>query len=196
MSEIERKYAGFWMRAIALLVDQMIIGFMLGLVMLSLTFFTVVTSVDSIKETVDQVKIDLDEVSKNSQNDIDNPNGAQPTIDDVIENTIENDPTISKIDTLFGPIYYGLYIIVSIFYHAILEASKFQGSIGKFALRIRVIKLDGTPEKFARALTRNLMAWVLGSLTLGIGHLMAGWNKRRRALHDYVAGTIVIIQPR
>jgi|GEM_PF-6207435 len=199
MQNTDVKYVGFWLRGAALLVDQMIIGFMLGLVMVLLTIFTLVTSIDSIKDTVEQTKIDIEQIKTNAANEaagVDEGNSEQQEAEDIIAQTIENDPTLSKIDTLFGPVYYLLYIIASILYHAFCEASRFQGSIAKYALRIKVTQLNGDAMTFKLGLVRNSMAWVLGILTLGVCHMIAGWNKRKRALHDMIAGTVVVMRPR
>jgi hypothetical protein len=59
------------------------------------------------------------------------------------------------------------------------------------AAGIRVAGLDGGPVSVPRALGR-WAAYSLSSLTLGLGFFMAGWNRKRRALHDFAAGTQVV----
>ncbi len=51
--------------------------------------------------------------------------------------------------------------------------------------------LAGRRIGFGRALSRWLAA-LLSYLTLYIGFFMAGFTARKQALHDYVAGTLVV----
>ena len=43
-------------------------------------------------------------------------------------------------------------------------------------------------------LKANARYWakILSVLTLGVGFLMAGFTRRKQALHDFVAGTLVV----
>jgi uncharacterized RDD family membrane protein YckC/Tfp pilus assembly major pilin PilA len=76
-------------------------------------------------------------------------------------------------------------------YSAVLTSSSWQATVGKRALHIKVTNAAGERIGFGRA-TGRYFAAILSALTLGIGFLMAGWNQRRRALHDMVAGTLVV----
>jgi uncharacterized RDD family membrane protein YckC len=79
-----------------------------------------------------------------------------------------------------------------ILYHAILEA--FGGQTpGKFAVGIRVVNRSGRRAGIWRALARNL-AKVLSLCSFGIGFLMAGFTRQRRAMHDLIGGTLVVAQ--
>ncbi len=64
-------------------------------------------------------------------------------------------------------------------------------TLGKIATGVRVVKVNGEPIGYGRALGR-LLALILDFVTLGIGYLMAGVRSDKRALHDLVAGTRVI----
>ena len=63
-------------------------------------------------------------------------------------------------------------------------------TLGKMALQIRVVGLDGGPLTFAQSLGRYF-ATFLSALLLGIGFMMAGVRPDKRALHDLLAGTRV-----
>lgn len=80
---------------------------------------------------------------------------------------------------------------IVITYFATCESSRWQGTLGKLALGIRVTDLDGNRISFARALGRYL-AKFLSVLTLGIGFLMVAWTQRKQALHDMVCSTLVL----
>ena len=76
-------------------------------------------------------------------------------------------------------------------YFAIFESSPARATIGKMALGLYVADLHGDPISFARATVRYLMK-TLSTATLCIGWLMAGLTPRKQALHDLLAGTLVL----
>jgi uncharacterized RDD family membrane protein YckC/Tfp pilus assembly major pilin PilA len=76
-------------------------------------------------------------------------------------------------------------------YYALMHSSSQQATIGKRAIGIKVTTLDGDRIGFGRATGRHF-ATLLSSLTIGIGFMMAGFTQRRQALHDIVAGTLVV----
>jgi uncharacterized RDD family membrane protein YckC len=84
-----------------------------------------------------------------------------------------------------------LGMLVGLFYWAGLESSRWQATLGKRAVGIRVTDLDGRRISFPRALGRTL-AKLLSTLIFMIGYLMAGWTERKQALHDLIAGTLVV----
>jgi uncharacterized RDD family membrane protein YckC/type II secretory pathway pseudopilin PulG len=84
-----------------------------------------------------------------------------------------------------------LNMAVSWLYKALMESSSQQATLGKMAIGIKVTDLRGQRIGFWRA-TGRYYGQILSSLTLGIGFIMAGFTKRRQALHDKVAGTLVV----
>ena len=63
-------------------------------------------------------------------------------------------------------------------------------TLGKMALQIKVVSMDGGPLSLGQAVGRYL-ATFLSALILGIGFIMAGIRPDKRALHDLLAGTRV-----
>jgi uncharacterized RDD family membrane protein YckC len=63
---------------------------------------------------------------------------------------------------------------------------------GKWATGLRVERRDGEPLSFARALLRHTVGYLASFVTLGVGFLLAAFNREGRALHDLVAGTVVV----
>jgi uncharacterized RDD family membrane protein YckC len=63
-------------------------------------------------------------------------------------------------------------------------------TLGKMALQIRVVSMDGGPLSFGQSVGRYF-ATILSALILGIGFIMAGLRSDKRALHDLLAGTRV-----
>ena len=81
--------------------------------------------------------------------------------------------------------------VVDLLYHSAMEASKFQGSVGKIALGLKVTDKNGDKLSFVTALLRNLGKIVSGMI-LFIGYIMAGFTEKKQALHDMFVGTLVV----
>lgn len=55
-------------------------------------------------------------------------------------------------------------VAIQVLYYSIMESSKYQGTLGKMALGIVVTDLNGNPVDFPKALLRNLAKIVSGML--------------------------------
>jgi len=69
---------------------------------------------------------------------------------------------------------------------------RFGATLGKMAISAKVTTTAGEPISYGRALGRSLMEVVSGGFTLYIGYIIAAFDDRKRALHDRVAGTLVV----
>jgi uncharacterized RDD family membrane protein YckC len=65
-------------------------------------------------------------------------------------------------------------------------------TLGKWMAGLRIERRDGEPLSFVRALVRHLLGYALTALTLGLGFLLSAFNSKGRALHDLLAGTVVV----
>jgi uncharacterized RDD family membrane protein YckC len=65
-------------------------------------------------------------------------------------------------------------------------------SIGKMLTGLRVVKKDGRAPTLGSLCLRHLIGYPLTILTLGLGFFLSLVNEKGRALHDFVAGTVVI----
>ena len=65
-------------------------------------------------------------------------------------------------------------------------------SIGKMLTGLQIVKKDGRAASLKNLLIRHFVGYPVTILTLGIGFLLAALNSKGRALHDYIAGTIVV----
>ncbi|MGD1948305.1 MAG: RDD family protein [Leptolyngbyaceae cyanobacterium] len=100
--------------------------------------------------------------------------------------SLGNDPT--TLAALLG----GLAgLIVGWLYHALQESSSYQATLGKRAVGIVVTDLDGQRISFGTATGRHF-AKILSSLILMIGYIMAAFTEKKQALHDIMAGTVVV----
>jgi uncharacterized RDD family membrane protein YckC len=69
-------------------------------------------------------------------------------------------------------------------------------SIGKMLTGLRIVTLEGKTVSTGGIVVRNVVGYLLTLASLGIGFLLAGLTPRGRALHDYLAGTMVIYAKR
>lgn len=76
-------------------------------------------------------------------------------------------------------------------YFGWMHSSTMQASVGKLAVGIKVVRGDGSRISFARGFGRYF-AYMLSTLTIGIGLIMAGFTERKRALHDMICDTLVV----
>jgi uncharacterized RDD family membrane protein YckC len=81
--------------------------------------------------------------------------------------------------------------VIQWLYFALLESSSWQATLGKKALGLEVTDLEGHRISFGRA-TGRYFAKVISTIILCIGYLMAGFTEKKQALHDMIAGTLVI----
>jgi uncharacterized RDD family membrane protein YckC len=84
-------------------------------------------------------------------------------------------------------------LVLQWLYYALLESSTWQATLGKKALGLEVTDLSGRRISFARA-TGRYFSRIISALTLLIGYIMAGFTQKKQALHDMLAGTLVIKQ--
>ncbi|MDD4170507.1 MAG: RDD family protein [Desulfotomaculaceae bacterium] len=105
---------------------------------------------------------------------------------------------LSAADYLIGVLLgYGLGNFIGVFigwlYFALMESSSYQGTLGKMAIGIKVTDLNGNKLTFGRA-TGRYFGKLISSLIFMIGYVMAGFTKKKQALHDIMAGCLVVIR--
>lgn len=84
-----------------------------------------------------------------------------------------------------------LNLVVNWLYFTFMESSEKQATLGKIALGIKVVDVEGYRISFGRANGRYF-AKILSGLLLCIGYLMVAFTERRQGLHDKIAGTLVV----
>ena len=80
-----------------------------------------------------------------------------------------------------------------VLYYSYMESSKYQATLGKLALGIKVTDVRHQPIDFSKALLRNLSKY-LSTLILWIGYIMIIFDDRKQGLHDKIADTLVVEQ--
>lgn len=86
----------------------------------------------------------------------------------------------------------GVALLITWLYHAYFESSSWQATPGKRVLSLYVTDLSGQPISFLHATGRHFSKIITGLIPLGLGYIMAGFTERRQALHDMIAGTLVL----
>ena len=204
-------YAGFGRRFGAFTVDFLLVlllavGIGLGL---SLAFPTTFVAVDSFRDevldTYDRpsgdvvLRITIYERTYRGAGGVDHPpcrfqkleevradeNGSEFSIDygDLLLGSCEyqEKPNAAKIALLLG----------LLFYAPLMESGRRRATLGKMLFGLQVARIDGGPLTLSRSFLRNL-AEMLCLVTLFIGYCVALFTKRHQALHDMVAGAIVV----
>jgi uncharacterized RDD family membrane protein YckC len=150
-------YAGFWLRVVAHLIDNLLLGIGIGILVL---IGVAMVGIDSIRSMIEGM------------------NG---------EDFQMPGPIISAIVLVaFASIVLGWI------YNAAMESSRHQGTLGKMALGLIVTDLQGRPIGFAHATGRYFAKIITGLIPLGIGYAMAGFTEKKQALHDMIAGCLVL----
>lgn len=85
-------------------------------------------------------------------------------------------------------------LILLFVYWPLAEASRGQASLGKRLFGLIVVDETGGRLSFRRALGRNA-GKIISMLILLVGFLMAVWTEKKQCLHDKMAKTLVIRRP-
>ncbi|WP_013322724.1 protein kinase domain-containing protein [Gloeothece verrucosa] len=80
--------------------------------------------------------------------------------------------------------------IIKWLYYLVLEWL-FQGTFGKLFFGLQVRNLQNKRLSL-RQINRRYWSKILSSMPLYLGFMLAGWTPRKRALHDWMAGSIVV----
>jgi uncharacterized RDD family membrane protein YckC len=81
-------------------------------------------------------------------------------------------------------------ILMYVVYFVALTAGKHQGTYGKRSMGIYVRNRDGSRVGYGHSVVR-FVGYIISWIPLGLGFLMAAFQKNKRALHDLIAGTEV-----
>lgn len=155
------KYAGFWLRFAAYIIDQFVIG-IAGLI-LAVPFVIAI------------VAFGINLSVMNDTSDFFDHGG------------------LMMIGGIIGLIVLValLSIVMKWLYYALMESSKYGGTIGKIAVSIKVVDIEGNRISFGRA-TGRYFSRIITNMTLLIGYILAGVTEKKQALHDMIASCLVI----
>ena len=83
-------------------------------------------------------------------------------------------------------------LVVTWLYHALMESSEWQATLGKKVLGLVVTDMDGRRISFWRATGRHFGKIVTNMVPAFIGYIMAGFTEKKQALHDMIAGCLIL----
>ncbi len=208
---IEPRYAGFWRRFVALIID---------FVLIYIFVFPVVVVIGLVapQSIVVSVPFDLfttERVIETQQTEQKHPDGSTTEIDtslievtclgkwqylyretsessaeaeetytsrQLLDSTTKQELTMTTMDDI-------VFLVIFI-YWILMDGSRYQASLGKLALGLKVVDAKGHRLSVPRALGRNLLK-LLSCLTVMIGFMLAGWTQRKQTLHDMITGCYV-----
>ncbi len=89
-------------------------------------------------------------------------------------------------------------VLIALWAVQIVYWTYFHGRTGqtpaKRWLRLRVVRGNGQSVGYVNAFLRAV-GTIAGGIPWGVGYLVAFFNPHRRALHDWLAGTVVLSTP-
>jgi uncharacterized RDD family membrane protein YckC len=150
-AQAPQRYAGFWIRFVAYILDGIVLG------AVSIPIFLIF---------------------------------CLPVITTMARNgNLEQGPPpeLFRIVFLLIPVFWALHWL----YEALLTSSRWQGTVGKRILRLKVTDDFGNKITFARS-TGRFFAKILSGMIMDIGFIMVGFMERKRGLHDIICSTQVL----
>lgn len=82
-------------------------------------------------------------------------------------------------------------LIVGLFYYSIFYVNYDGATPGKRLMAIKVIRDDGSKVTYPVIFIRYLSSFI-SPFIMGIGYLMVFWDRKKQALHDKIAKTVVV----
>jgi uncharacterized RDD family membrane protein YckC len=87
-------------------------------------------------------------------------------------------------------LYALLIFLISLTYN-VFFVGRFSATPGKMALKLRIVRSDGSKLTYWRA-TARFFAQIVTGFTAFVGYVMAAFDSEKRALHDYLCDTRVV----
>ncbi len=83
-------------------------------------------------------------------------------------------------------------LVLTWLYHALMESSEWQATVGKKLLGMVVTDMAGQRVSFGRSTGRHFGKIITNMIPALIGYIMAGFTEKKQALHDMMAGCLVL----
>jgi uncharacterized RDD family membrane protein YckC len=93
---------------------------------------------------------------------------------------------------LLGPLLWLLWGLIPLAYHTLLLSGPRSATLGMRCFDIELRSLTGERPGFLQALIQTALFYITIGLTCSLILLVALFNRRRRTLHDFLAGTVMV----
>lgn len=172
------KYAGFWRRFFAMIIDNIFLSVVFSIINLVIITPMMTSIINKIVNDPNSISV------LNSMQYATNEQEIFQKLDIIMKNG-GNDIVSLMIITFL------ILGVITWLYFAIMESSPLKATLGKLALGIRVTDIRGNKISFMKAKGRYF-GKIISGFIFSIGYLMAGFTEKKQALHDIMAGCIVV----
>ena len=93
---------------------------------------------------------------------------------------------------LLGPLLWFLFGLMPLAYHALLLSGARSATLGMRVFDLELRSVSGERPRFPQALVQTALFYITVGVTGSLILLVALFNRRRRALHDFLAGTLMV----
>ncbi len=93
---------------------------------------------------------------------------------------------------LLGPLLWFLFGMLPLAYHSLLLSGRRSATFGMRWCDLELRSVSGERPTFLQALVQTALFYVTVGLTCSLILLFALFNRRRRTLHDVLAGTVMV----
>jgi uncharacterized RDD family membrane protein YckC len=97
---------------------------------------------------------------------------------------------------LLGPVLWFLFGLIPLAYHTLLLSGARSATLGMRCFDLELWSLNGERPSFLQAFLQTALFYLSVSLTCSLILLIAVINQRKRTLHDFLAGTVMVRMPR
>ena len=104
------------------------------------------------------------------------------------------DPLTDPLTNLITNLITSIASITSLVYYVALTGLKGQ-TLGKMALGIMVVNAQGKVPGIRRAAFREIVGKLVCEITIFLGYVWVGWDRKKRGWHDHIARTYVVRAP-
>jgi uncharacterized RDD family membrane protein YckC len=93
---------------------------------------------------------------------------------------------------LLGPLLWFLFGLVPLAYHTLLLGGRRSATFGMRIFDLELRSVSGERPSFVQALIQTALFYISVGMTCSLILLVALFNRRRRTLHDFLAGTVMV----
>ncbi|PCI24877.1 hypothetical protein COB57_03855 [Candidatus Peregrinibacteria bacterium] len=191
---MQTQYGGFWKRFFAFIIDGIVTGAITMIILTILLFAKAAMNVSASttpEETIAPAPSSIELTTESVEAMTDSEIMQMLAAEGVNLEGKNESMAPAGIAIAFAILMFLVQVLVPYIYYAKMESSENQATLGKMALGMKVTDMNGKRISFGRASGRY---WgkILSGLTILIGYIMAGFTDKKQALHDMMAGCLVV----